>query len=166
MWYESLPPRVADAIAKLPADLRVALIGDIPSGVSAHMLREPIKWLVSDDLQVAIALFDRSDIEDVHRAALFRGPSEAWMDRALLALDRGWQPNEIVGLTLFSENGWSGEASHYFQGKIDEFAGLRRDTEQPDVGRRERIVAAGIAHFERMRDEAAAHERQERIFGW
>ena len=166
MWYESLPSRVADAIAKLPADLRVALIGDIPSGVSAHMLREPIKWLVSDDLQVAIALFDRSDIDDVHRAALFRGPSEAWMDRALLAVDRGWQPDEIVGLTLFSENVGMGEESQIMQGKIDGFACLRRGAAQPDGEQRERIIAAGIACFERMRDDAAERERQERIFGW
>ncbi len=166
MWYESLPPRVADAIAKLPADLRVALIGDIPSGVSAHMLSDPVKWLVSDDLQVAIALFDRSEIEDVHRAALFRGPSETWMDRALLALDRGWEPKSIVVQTMFSDKAWSGEESHIMQGKIDGFACLRRGTAQPDGERRERIIAAGIAYFEQKRDEAAARERRERVFGW
>ncbi len=166
MWYEALPPWVADAIAKLPADLRVALIGDIPSSVSAHMLREPIKWLVSDDLDVAVALFDRSDIEDVHAAALMNGPSEAWMDRALLALDRGWEPQSIVVQTMFSDTAWTGEQSDVLQGEIDAFASLRRRTVQPDFERRERIIVAGIACFERMRDEAAARERDERVFGW
>ena len=164
--YQFLHHAVADAIAALPVDVRVALIGDIPPGVLPDMLWEPIKWLVSDDLQVAIALFDRSDIEDVHRAALFRGPSEAWMDRALLAVDRGWQPDEIVGLTLFSENVGMGEESQIMQGKIDGFASLRRGAAQPDGEQRERIIAAGIACFERMRDDAAERERQERIFGW
>ena len=164
--YEFLDPAVASAIAALPVDVRIALIRDIPAGVVRDMLWDPVKWLLSDDLDVAVALFDRADIEDVHCAALTQGPSEAWMDRALLATDRGWQANEIVGLTLFSENGGWGEESQIMQAKIDDFACLRRDTEQPDVERRERIIAAGLAYFEPKRDEAAARERRERVFGW
>ena len=88
------------------------------------------------------------------------------MDRALLALDRGWEPQSIVVQTMFSDTARTGEQSDVLQGEIDAFASLRRRTVQPDFERRERIIVAGIARFERMRDEAAARERRERVFGW
>ena len=163
--YEFVEPGVADTIAAMPSEIRIALIGDIPADVIPALLRDQVQWLVSDDPDAAAALFDRPDIKDLHEAALRKGPSEAWMERALLALDRGWDPKHIVYLTRFSDKVWTGEESTVWQGKIDEFRSLRRETAQPSTDPRERIIAAGIAYFEQMRDEAAKRERRERVFG-
>ena len=58
--YEFLDRALAGAIASLPVDVRKALIQDIPAGHEPpDMLWEPVRWLVSDDLDVAVALFDR-----------------------------------------------------------------------------------------------------------
>ena len=88
------------------------------------------------------------------------------MDRALLALDRGWDPEHIVAETRFSESGWSGKESQHWQRKVDAFARLRQEAAVPQDARRARIITAGIAYFERLRAAAAparapgAHLRQ------
>ena len=163
--YAFLLPEVQAVIANLPVDVRIALIGDVPADAVPELLGDAVRSLVSDDLDVAVALFDRPDLDRLHGEALRGGPSEAWMDRALLALDRGWDPKHIVAETTFSESGRSGEESQHWQRKIDAFTRLRPETALPHDARRERIVTAGIACFEEMRDEAAGRERRERVFG-
>lgn len=162
--HEFLPEKVRAAIASLPADVRVALIEDAPASVSPT-LHEVVRSLVSGDLDVMVALFDRSELDRLHGVALRGGPSEAWMVRALMALDRGWDPECIVAETQFSESGWSGEESQHWQRKVDAFARLRQDAAVPQDTRRERIVKAGIAYFEHMRDAAAEREHHDRVFG-
>ena len=83
------------------------------------------------------------------------------MGQALLALDRGWRPESIVGASMSSKNVWSGEESHHWQKTVDAFSKLdRRDDE-----RRGEIVDAGVKFFSELRDRAAEGEREERVFG-
>ena len=159
-----LPDALENAIERLPVSVRIQLIRAVPSDVNALWVQEVVARLVSTDLDVAAALFERTDLGELHGAALQDGPSEGWMDRALVALERGWEPPRIVASTVFSERGWSGEESQHWQRKIEAFASLRQDVNTSD-SRRESIIAAGIEYFEQMRDRAAERERRERIFG-
>ena len=164
--YDFLPREVGAVIANLPADVRGTLIGGVPDGAPPTLLQDAVRSLVSDDLDVMMALFDRPELDDwLHSVALRGGPSEAWMDRALLALDRGWDPERIVAETTFSESGWSGEESQHWQQKIDAFTSLRGETGEFLDAPRERIVKAGVSYFEQRRDEAAKREHRERVFG-
>ena len=88
--YDLLPQEVAAVIADLPVEARITLIGDVPAGAPLTLVQEAVRSLVAEDLDVMVALFDRPELEWLHSVALYGGPSEAWMDRALLALDRGW----------------------------------------------------------------------------
>ena len=164
-YYESFPRDVEDVIAELPAALRRALLDDIPAGVDRGALRDAIERLVSDDLDVAAALLKRRDIEHIHDAALRNGPSEAWMKRALLALEHGWAPDRIVRPTRPNSLGWSGNLSDVWQRKIDDFERLRVAGGRVDAERRERIISAGVEYFENLRDEEAAEERTKRVYG-
>ena len=163
--HEFLPREVREAIAGLPVEVRATLIGDVPASAPLPLLQEAVRSLVSEDLDVMMALFDRPELEWLHSVALRGGPSKVWMDRALVALDRGWEPERIVSATQFSESAWSGEESQHWQGKIDSFAGLRRKMEERLDARQERIIAAGVSYFDRRRDEAAKREHRERVFG-
>ena len=87
------------------------------------------------------------------------------MERALLALDHGWEPERIVYPTRPNSLSWSGDLSDVWRGKIDDFERLRLDTDPVDAERRERIISAGVAYFEQLRDEAAAQERTRRVYG-
>lgn len=159
-----LQPGIEDAVANLPVDLRTSLIADLPSDVPGFLIDRAVQGLVSDDLAVAAALFERSDVASLHEIALRKGPSEAWMERASLAVEHGWSPEQVVGPTRLSENPRSGEESHYCQRKIEEFELLRPLPGQPN-SQRKRIVAAGIAYFTQLREEADRRERRERVFG-
>ena len=168
-WWERLrtgslefwPIEVEDLIAGLPIETRLDLIADIPADLlSDHRL---VTQLVSHDLEVAKALFDREDLEHLHGAALSGDPDAAWMESALLALDKGWSP-ERVAFETSMDVAFSGEASAYWQKKVDAFESLRVSgpNQEPD---RERIVAAGIALYEQKRDADLQRERRERVFG-
>ena len=164
-YYEFLSPDVVAAIAGLPADLRAALIDDIPEGASTWMLQEAAGHLVSDDCVVMAALFARADLDSLHGAALREGPSEAWMNRALLALDHGWEPERIVPSLLSFGPTWVDGEHTVWEQKIDDLESLRPEDDAPDAERRELIIAAGIAILEQMRDEAVKRGRRRRVLG-
>ena len=158
-WF--LPRTLVEGIGGLPLRVRRDLIEAIPADTPSSPLRNVVTELVGADLNTAEALLDRSDLKDIHWVCLRRGPSEPWMERALLALDRGWEPQSIVGATMFSESVWSGEESHRWQKAVDAFLKLdRRDDE-----RRGEIIDVGVKVFSDFRDRAAESEREERVFG-
>ena len=157
----SLPHTLVEKIGGLPLRVRRDLIEAIPADTPSYPLQDVVTELVGADLNTAEALLDRSDLKDIHSVCLRRGPSETWMERALLALDHGWEPKSIVGATMFSESTWSGEESHHWQEAVDVFSKLdRRDDE-----RRGEIIDAGVKVFSDLRDRAAEREREERVFG-
>lgn len=156
-----LPHPLKEGIAGLPLHVRRELIDAIPEDAPSFPLQDVVTELVASDLSVAEALLDRSELEDIHWVCLRRGPSEAWMERALLVLDRGWEPERIVGPTMFAENVWSGEESHHWQATVDAFSELERGDDE----RRGALIDAGVKVFEDLRDRAAGREREERVFG-
>ena len=157
-----LPQTLKEGIGGLPLRVRQELIEAIPADAPSFPLQDVVTELVASDLSTAEALLDRADLEDIHWVCLRRGPSEAWMERALLALDRGWEPEQIVGPTMFSESTWSGEESHHWQSTVDAFSRLGRSGDE----RRSAIIDAGVKAFNEMRDQAAAREHEERVFGF
>lgn len=158
-----LPHELKESISDLPVGTRVSLISTIPADVISFLLQDVVTELVSEDLEAADALFKRADLEDLHWTAVRDGPSEAWMDRALLAVNQGWKLDSIVAHTAFSENVWSGDESDHWQAKVDAFEALRGD--DPPESQRACLIAAGVEYFGRRRDVAAEEERRERIFG-
>ena len=95
-----LPHTLVEGIGELPLYIRRTLIEAIPADTPSYPLKDVVTELVGADLNMAEALLDRSDLKDIHWVCLRRGPSEPWMERALLALDRGWAPESIVGATM------------------------------------------------------------------
>ena len=163
--YELLPHTLEEVIRQLTADVRADLIRDVPSDVPSFYVQDLVTLLVSSDLRVAEVLFERADLKGLQSAALHDGPSEAWMERALAAYERGWEPAQIVAMTMFAERGWSGEESRHWQSKVHAFESLREGNQAVDTPR-ERIISAGVAYFEKQRDAAAEGERRERVFGY
>ncbi len=162
--HEFFPHTLEEAIGRLPVELRAELIRDVPSDVPSFYVQDVVTRLISSDVEVAGALFERTDLKDLQWVALRDGPNEAWMARALMALGQGWEPAQIVANTIFAERVWSGDESRHWQAKIDAFESLREGN-QLDDAHRERIVVAGIEYFEKRREAAAEEERRERVFG-
>ena len=161
--YEFLLPILEEPLRELPATVRADLIRAVPADLDSPFLQNVVTQLVANDTSVAVVLFGREELKELHGAALRDGPSEAWMERALAVLERGWEPKRIVASMTGGTSSWEGEASLHWQSKIDAFANLRHDP--PADASREAIIAAGIEFFARQRDVAVEKERQERIFG-
>ena len=156
-----LPHTLVEGIGGLPLLVRRELIDAIPADTPAFPLQDVVTELVGPDLSTAEALLDRPDLDEIHWVCLRRGPSEPWMERALLAVDRGWEPERIVGATMFSESTWWGEESHHWQAAVDAFSELERRSDD----RRGEIIDAGVRAFGELRDRAAEREHSERVFG-
>ena len=60
---------------------------------------------------------------------------------------------------------WGGDLSDVWRGRINDFERLRIEIDPVDAERRERIISAGVACYERLRDEAAADEHTRRVYG-
>ena len=156
-----LPHTLVEGIGTLPLSVRRDLIEAIPVDTPSYPLQDVVTELVGADLNTAEALLDRSELKEIHWVCLRRGPSEPWMERALLALDRGWELKSIVGATRFSESTWSGEESDHWQEAVDAFSKLDRRNDE----RRGEIIDVGVKVFSDLRDGAAEREREERVFG-
>lgn len=156
---EFLHENLLKAIAQLPTGIRVNLLRQVPAVEELIHVNDVIVSLVSSDVETTRVLLDRADLADVHWLALRDGPNESWMQRALCALDQGWQPERVVAQVRFADNGW-GEESQHSQKTIDAFESLRGD----EPGRAS-IVQAGIRMFTQLRDEANETEYKERVFG-
>ena len=100
--YGHLRQDLEEAITGMPAELRRSLLDDVPANGRRFSLDDAVRHLVSDDLDLVRALFEKPDIEHLHGAVLRGGPSEDWMERALIALDHGWNPGSH---RLFDEAG-------------------------------------------------------------
>jgi hypothetical protein len=162
--HEFIPHPVEEAIGSLPVDVRCELIAAIPAEVHSVFVQDVVTRLVAEYLEAARTLLGRDDLANLHWTVLRAGPSEAWLERATMALDLGWQPARIVAYTTFGDSAWSGEESLHWQQKIDAFRALHRGGDAPDTPR-ERLIRAGVECFEQLRGTAESQERRERIFG-
>jgi hypothetical protein len=161
--YEFLPHRFEEAVCDLPLDIRLQLIREAPADVESFYLQDVMSSLVADDVEAAIALLERNDLKELQWTALRCRPSEAWLRKARLAVERGWEPKQVVAKTLFAESGWSGEESMHWQTKIEEFEKLSQRYLGDAVA--SRLASAGIEFFTKQKAQAAERERRERVFG-
>ena len=158
-WF--LPRTLIQEIGELPIHVRRELIEAIPADTPSHPLQDVVTELVGEDLTITETLLNRSVLKNIHWVCLRRGPSEPWLERALLAFNRGWDPESIVATTRFSESTWSGEESHHWQKAVDAYSKLDSRGDE----HRGEIIDAGVKFFSELRDLAAQREREERIFG-
>ena len=162
--YEPAGIEIELAVGGLPADVRAELIADVPAEAPSGVIRS----LVSGDAAAAEALFARPDLERLHYCALAGGLEdlgEAWMERALLAMGRGWEPERIAESLLYGGTRWVGDESGHWRRYAEAFERLLPAPGQPDADRRKRIADAGMAHFGKLRADAARRERDERVYG-
>ncbi len=108
--YEFLLPILEEPLRELPATVRADLIRAVPADVFSIFLQDVVTQLVGDDTTIAMVLLGREELKELHWAALRDGPSEAWMERALAALERGWEPKRIVASTIGGTSSWGGRS--------------------------------------------------------
>lgn len=157
---------VGAIIQNLPVDVRTALIADLPCSAPAFPLQDIVQSLIAGNNAAAAALFDSPECGKLHHLALQGDIGAEWMERALLALDRGWTPQSVVDAQRGSIESWAGSESEHRRQLIEAFKHLRPAPGQPNADRRTRIAEVGVAIYAAQRDDALRREREERVHGW
>ena len=150
--YES-SRTVLEAIRGLLAAVRTALIANVPAETEANrLLGDAILCLVTGNAEAAAALLDRPECSGLHHLALAGNISAEWMERALLAMERGWNPESIVQAQHGGVWALVGTPIQHYQRRIDELEALRPGPSQRKADRRLQIVEVGIAFYQARRD--------------
>ena len=159
--FEPVPHTLSEAIGDLTQSDRLRLLRTMPPSPHNPWLDDVIKRIVGDDACVFEELLKRDDLKPFHSDGLAGRPSEFWFAKAEVALNHGWTPEHIVGAVLFSDRGWSGDESAYWQTWLDGFEAYSKSTR----GGRLRVVRTAVAQFRELRDKALEDEHREAVTG-
>lgn len=131
--------------------------------VSARKLRfeELVAYIVGDNLDVFSTLLASKELREIHLAPLLGYPEGAWLEKALLALDFGYSPDEIAKAVHRVFHSWSGPKSDMWSIWVGKFEVLCSHKDK----RLQKVGNIGIKYAKTMWDSALKREKHEAIFG-
>jgi hypothetical protein len=117
--------------------------------------------LVGNDLRMYREILKYPRLDKFHLSPLHGHPTGSWIEKAILALDAGYSPEQVAEATLGYGSSWSGQESEMWQGWINDFEVLsgHGDSRIREVAR----IGAGAAR--ERQTVAVAKERREAIYG-
>jgi len=146
------------AIPALSTKQRIDVLHQIRSGLASEKV---VSRLIGDELEIYQALLSLEELSRYHRAPLEGLSGQDWPEKAILALDAGYSPEEIARATLPHRWSWSGNESEMWNQWTSKFERL---LDHPDP----RIICVGQLGAERARarrDRAIEEERAEDVYG-
>ncbi len=147
------------AIRHLTADERRDILKSIDG--SDYVFQGLISALVDDDPPLLKALLEHESLRPMHLEPLRGKPDESWIARALLALEGGYTPEDLVEASYSCGHSWAGNRSEMWQEWVEAFARLEAHNDQ-------RIAVIGRVGGEqarREREQALREERERDVFG-
>ena len=148
------------AVGALTREKRRELLNTICSLEKDHRPKG-FRWmrlLVGDDLNLYQHLIDR-DVGDVLTLGPLIGkPDKAWLEKAEMALDCGYAPEDIAEAAFGVEFSWTGSLSEMWEGWAEAFQNL--DT---DDRRLQRALDYGANLAEERAKKAAERERRRKM---
>ena len=159
--YEPIPPTLAQSAATMSLDDRLQLIQAFPTSARRLSLDDVFTSLVGKDLLAYQALLDRSDLKNYHACGLAGRPDASWFERAMLAIEHGWSPEDTINAAYLSEHGGWGDDSDHFLGRHDSFEGCRADV--PKL--HHHLIDVALAYFDARRTKANSEEKAEAVTG-
>ena len=148
-------------IASLNSAQKISILTSIQPQLRVIGLPEIIDALVDNNADVYRQLLQLEKLEQYHLSPLLGKPKGDWRSLAMLALDRGYSCEDVVGANLAGGRSWAGNESEMW-------AELRRHYEDLQNDDDRRIVKVGelgtriLAKWERRAKE---RERDEAIYG-
>ena len=151
---------IQSAVNALTHDERRELLEQIPDHYGFGML---VVNLVSGYPALYQELLQNERLQRYHSAPLAGVPEGEWFEKAILAHEAGYSPEDIAHEAVYGHPGgttWSGPWSAHWSNWVERFEGLRS---HPDV-RIQEIGERGRAWAIRERDEAQRRERREAVY--
>jgi hypothetical protein len=120
-----------------------------------------ISELAGDDLRMYGEILKLSRLSKFHLSPLNGHPTGQWAEKAIMALETGYSPEQVAGATLSHDNSWTGPESGMWQGWVNDFEAMSRHDDQ----RIREIAHLGVAKARERQAAAAASERREAVYG-
>jgi hypothetical protein len=155
-WRDDEP--FAAAVSVLDRDQRRQLLQHVTVDTWP---REIVRYVVDRDPELFSVLLSSPDLARLHLEPLGGEPDAEWIPLALMALDAGYEAEEVAGAVRGSMWQWDGKESDMWAGWVDRFRPLES---HPHPGIR-RIGTAGREHAESELDRALRREREEAVHG-
>jgi hypothetical protein len=153
---------IQSAVGALTLGERRDLLAQIPDRHGFGML---VVNLVIGYPDLYQELLQNERLQRYHSAPLAGVPEGEWFEKAILAHEAGYSPEDIAHEAVYGHPGgtaWSGPWSAHWSKWVERFEGLRS---HPDV-RIQKIGERGRAWAIRKRDDAKKEERREAVYGW
>jgi hypothetical protein len=150
---------VKAALSSLDFKQRASLLGHLKG--EGYAEPEIISHLTGNDLRMYGEILKHRKLAKYHLSPLQGHPTGLWADKAVLALNAGYTPAEIVQASIHFIQGWVGRESDMWQGWVNEFEALARH----DDPRVREAAAIGAAKAREHRANALSGERAEAIYG-
>lgn len=150
------------AVDALDTEQKSRLLAELPS--AAFGFEKVVLQLIGDNLELYHQLLQDQHLKHFHLTPLAGNPEGPWLQKARLALDAGYSPDDIAYATVWASSegvAFEGSETAVWSEWVERFDRLCQDD---DDGIRA-IGEAGKAQTSARRDRALQQERQEAIYG-
>ena len=157
----SLEEMIKEVVTTLEQKQLRAIVNAISPHRKQWEIREIVAALVGNSVELYWELLKMEKLKPLHLVPLAGKPDDAWVPKAVLALDHGYTMQEVGAATQDMVQTWTGPESDVWAEWRQYFDGLQA---YPDL----RISGIGEQGSEIMRkreEDAKARERQEEIYG-
>ena len=150
------------AVGALDVDSRLSILRQVPQAYDAAEL---VACLIDNDLDLYRVLLSDERLRQFHLVPLSGHPEGIWVEKAKLALDKGYSIEEIAHAVhapyrYFSIR-WNGNESDMWADWVERFDRLCSHEDE----RVRRIGELGKANAKASREEALKRERKEAVYG-
>jgi transcriptional regulator with XRE-family HTH domain len=144
---------VGRAISTLDKAGKIEVLRHVQPGYRKDQL---VRELVADDLDVYRELLATAELSRYHLAPLEGRPDGQWVCKAIMALDTGYEANDVFAAALPSTWSWTGEESAHWARQAAEFESLCSHVDR-------RIAKIGEIGATAMRERVSACLAEERL---
>jgi hypothetical protein len=142
----------------LNVEQRLSLLDGLQNKIGFYDL---VEELVGDNTFLYRELVKRGSLADYHLNPLRGKITEAWTEKALIALEAGYEPEQIAEAAFGESFFWSGDASTLWRTWVDEFESLNKH----DEPRLRSIADAGLRLARERAHSSVAYERKQAVYG-
>ena len=146
------------AVGALSIDGRRKILQQLPVDSTSSEL---VNNIIGDDLDLYRELLSNEILSPLHLLPLIGRPQGVWIEKAKLALDAGYGPEEISNTACHVSKIWWGNESAMWDEESEPFNQLLSH----DDDRIQKIGELCIAYFEASRENALIRERREAVYG-
>jgi len=158
-YLDGFSREAIDLMPELVQEQRVEIVRSLPDTERAELVASE---LVGTDIDIFKEILANQNTRRYQLGALARVGGDRWVQFAELALETGWDEDEIASQSSALSESWSGPASAHWKQRMARFdEGLKSNNPRILT-----IARKCVETYQSLHDYAVANEKKEDIFGF